>query len=217
MKRALFLLICLPLMFTQCSKDDSGNGTDDPSNGDVTLMKKYEIEKGIITFESSDDLSNEVSMYKIFFTDYGAKEVKYEYNAEGVLEEITMQKGDGWFYQISLKYGGGTKSESLYANGTEMQFDFEDWSESIKEEYNCRQLADTTICGKTCQAYYYEASTSTSAVAAGYKGITLYFRVQYNSGLMFTVINRAISLEENVAISDTVWNLPANITITESK
>jgi hypothetical protein len=202
------------MLFANCSKDNAGDDTGGTTNPDVTLSHKYEVEKGIITFESYNDLMDETNVYKVFFTDYGAREVKYEYSPEGVLEEITMQKGDGWFYQVSIKYGGATKSKSTYATGTEMQFTT-DWSASQIEEYNYKLLNDTTVCGRSCKMYSYETSSTLSAIAAGYKGITLYFKVMSRSQFSFDVINRAVSFQENAAVNDTVWKLPANITITE--
>ncbi|HEY9124283.1 MAG TPA: hypothetical protein PK252_09760 [Bacteroidales bacterium] len=220
-KTLLFLLSCLFLVLMSCSKDDdkdSEDGTTDTpqsTDGKVTFLKKYEVKSGIIKFTEYSDILDETTTYKVFFDEYGGKEVKYEYDAKGALTDITMEKGDGWYYQISIK-NGGTKTSSPYADGTEMKFDL-NWTEKQKTEYNFKMLSDTTIAGKVCKRYSMDASESISGIYAGYKGVTLYQKSISKGSFTFYVEAKAVSFEENVAINDTVWKLPANITITESK
>lgn len=218
-KTLLFLLSCLFLVLMSCSKDDDKDSTDGTTDdtgttdGKVSFTKKYEIKSGVIKFTEYSDILGETTSYKVFFDEYGGKEAKYEYDTNGALTDITMEKGDGWFYQISIKYGG-TKTSSTYADGTEMKFDL-NWSDSQKAEYNFKMISDTTIAGKTCKRYSMDASKTTSGIFGGYKGVTLYQKSISKGTLSFYVESKAVSFEENVAINDTVWKLPTNITITE--
>jgi hypothetical protein len=204
-----------------CSKDedkDSTDGTKDDTgttDGKVSFAKKYEIKSGVIKFTEYSDILDETTTYKVFFDEYGGKEAKYEYDAKGTLTDITMEKGDGWYYQINIK-NGGSKTSSTYANGTEMEFDL-NWSDNQKAKYNFKMINDTTIAGKSCKRYSIDASETISGIYGGYKGITLYQKSISKGSFNFYVEAKAVSFEENVAINDTVWKLPTNITITESK
>lgn len=219
MRKLFYFLLCLAAVTAwSCSKDDDDNDAADEGTKDgVTLYKKYEVKSGIIKFNSyvlfSSSTWNDTSSYIVYFDEYGAKEVNYNYDNEGKLTDISMVKGDGWHYSIDLEEKTGIKTKSSLATGTEMQFSLE-FSDNYKSEHNFQIKNDTSVCGKTCQMYTFNSTESTLAITAGYKGIVLYYNVKTSS---MDIIDDAYSFEENVAIPASVWEIPADVKITESE
>jgi Zn/Cd-binding protein ZinT len=210
MKKLIYLVFTFVLFsLVSCTKDDGPSGSQPEDS--VTLMKKYEIKSGIVHFNVESNLGITYS-YVVYFDEYGAKEAKYQYDDMNVLTDIVMQKADGWFYQVSPKYGGGIKTRSTYANGTEGRFVFE-WAQQEIEKYNYVLLSDTMICGNTCKKYSFTSSETLSGVNAGCKGITLYSKAIMTMGIYVVSVSSAYAFEENAAIPDSIWNLPANIPI----
>ena len=198
------MLSLTAITFASCSKKedtvDPGNNDTTGNNGNIELIKKYEIKSGIISFNVINSLTDDVNTYKLYFDEYGAKEAKYEYNSKGVLETVTMQKADGWEYTVSIKNKAGEKRAEQYASGVEAEFSLESWSDKYKTEYKLTALADTIIAGKTCKFYSYITS-GIPVRNAGYKGIQLYYKViNTSSSFSFSAGFDATKIEENVAI-----------------
>jgi hypothetical protein len=201
---------------TACSKkDDAGADSTDLSgntDGNVTLMKKYDVEKGIIVMKHTNTLADLVYFDTIYFKEYGAIEVKYTYDDDGkTLKELEMQVGDGFLYQINMISKTGMKSSAIYASGTEFSPDFETWPTAEITKNNVKTLTDTTIVGKTCKFHYYNPS-STPTKVADYKGVVLFFETSMTGTFNFTTTSLCVSYEDNVTIPDSKFKIPAGIT-----
>jgi hypothetical protein len=203
------LLISLAIVYISCTKET--DDTNNTGNNDITLLKKYGIEKGIFVLKNFNTLVSTITYDTIYFKEYGAIECRYVYDEKKILKEIDMQIGDGYEYYIYPVEKKGQKYTATVANGVQFSPDFDSWSQSDKEKYALKTLADTVILGKTCKFHSYSASSTTFAKVADYKGITLYFEVTSTS-YNFITYNVCVDFKENVNIPDSKFKVPEGIT-----
>lgn len=213
---AIMVMVGLAVTFSSCSKDDDGDSddSDTETNGDVTLFKKYGIEKGMFIIKSWSTLLPELIEYDtIYFKEYGAYEANYSYNDGDI--KLSLVNGDGFYYSIDLDEKTGIKTASTIANGTESSVEYDD----IKTDSKTTKLADTTILGKTCTYFDFKVNETMSSRTATYKGIQLYYVASTSNtlGFGFSVYRDCIKLEENVDVPAYKFKVPAGITLTTYK
>ncbi len=200
MKRILqYSLICLLIMATSCGT----KGT-----------KKYSIKSGIITF--SVEIMSEKQVKKVYFDDYGVKETSEVYVNEKLTQKL-INKADGFVYLLDFDKNTGVKSKHAMATGTEMKFDVSESSipDSIKKQYHFAKLPNEMICGKDCEVFTTEFQNM-KAKYAGWNGIILLTESNMQMGkISMDSKTIATKIEENVAIPQSVWDIPAGIKLTE--
>jgi hypothetical protein len=200
MKRLLqYSLICLILIASSCGS----KGT-----------KKYGIKSGIITF--SVEIMSEKEVKKVYFDDYGVKETSEVYVNEKLTQKL-INKADGFVYLLEVDKNTGVKSKHAMATGTEMKFDVSESSipDSIKKQYNFVKLPNETVCGKDCEVFSTEYQNM-KAKYAGWNGIILLIESSMQMGqASMNSKTIATKIEENVAIPQSVWDVPAGIKMTE--
>jgi hypothetical protein len=217
----LFILIGLFMIATSCGnkgkKQESGqtaapSGTE--SQASASVVKKYGVKSGIITFSLETNMGGPKLVKKVYFDDYGTRETAETF-VDDKLQDKTINKGDGYFYQI--RNNSGTKTKQAAASGTEMKFDFSEtaFPENMKKEYNLSKLPNETICGKDCEVFSTEYQKMKTKYA-GWNGITLLLDTSSPMGnSIMTSRMIATEFQDNVAIPASVWEIPAGIKMIE--
>ena len=221
MKRIFqYSLIGLLMISASCGNKGSKTPTDQATpkadQNQMTGMhsKKYGVKSGIITF--SVEIMGEKQIKKVYFDDYGAKETSEVYINDKLTQKL-INKIDGFVYLLDVEKGTGIISKHAMATGTEMKFDISEGSipDSIKKEYNFVKLPNETICGKDCEVFSTEFQKMKTKYA-GWNGIIL---LTENTMVMesksITTKTTATKIDENVAIPESVWDVPAGIKLTE--
>ena len=218
-----FSLIGLLLILVSCGNKGTKTTTDKSavSKADDNQMmashaKKYGIKSGIITFSVETNLMAEKQVKKVYFDDFGAKETSEVYNKEKLFEKM-INKADGYVYQLAVHKNSGVRSKHAMATGTEMKFDVSDgaWRDNLKKQYSFEKLPNETICGKDCEIFTTEYEKMKTKYA-GWNGILLMIETSMQmDNTTMTTKSIATKIEENVAIPESVWEVPEGIKLSE--
>jgi hypothetical protein len=223
MRRMLhYTLAGLLLIGASCGNKGAKTTTDQAATkaGDSQMMashsKKYSIKSGIITFSVGNSMTSEKQVKKVYFDDFGVKETSEVYSKDKLVEKM-INKADGYVYQISVLRKSGIRSKHAMATGTEMKFDVSDasWPNDMKKQYNYTKLPNEKILDKDCEIFTTEYE-KLKAKYAGWNGMLLMIETSMPMGtITMTTKTVATKIEENAAIPESVWEVPAGITLTE--
>jgi hypothetical protein len=220
MKKTLFplVLFCL-LIASSCGNKQSQDQSAAVSADEQTSLlpdHKYGVKSGILIFKIENSLMKMNMERRVYFDDYGAKEAAEVYT-DGILKEKTMNKGDGFFYQLNIENKAGTRTKNRAANGTELKFDIGEyaWPEKTRKEFNFVKQPNETICGKDCEVYTTESS-GMKAKYAGWNGILFLLNTEspMGNGVLKTQ-TYAVEFKENPDITASLWEIPVGFNISE--
>jgi len=176
----------------------------------ATIVKKYSIKSGVITFQRSGVLGNQKVI--VSFDDYGSKERNETYNEDGSLEEIRFTDGEN-MYKI---LGEDSEEKIAYAMGpgkfgTEMKFESDPFSnnEKRREKYQFKKLKNMNILGKDCEIYSMTTGGNLTTFG-GWNTLHLYSKVDMSIGITETI---AVDLKENVPVDPELFKVPSDFTV----
>jgi hypothetical protein len=182
------------------SATPASNTTQDPAT------KKYDIKSGIITFSSIQTgmgitVKGEDILY---FDNFGMLERKDSYK-EGKLETSILTDGVDI---ITLQHLDQTAYKAAKAvRGTEYRFDWNEISQTDRDNGNAKKLPNKTIAGKPCEAYsLYSKALKNTTEFAGWNHICMY--TQADLGGMKNTIT-ATKVQENVPVPADKFQVPA--------
>jgi hypothetical protein len=223
--KTILQYILVIVLLTSASCGNKGNKTihneravsnPDDSRMMAKHVRKYGMKSGIITFSVETNFVQEKQVKKVYFDDFGARETSEKYRNDKLIEKL-INKADGYVYQLAIERKSGIRSKHAMATGTEMKFDVSDgsWSEDLKKQYNFARLPNENICGKDCELFSTE-NEKMKAKYAGWNGILLMIEISSPVGnTNMTTKSVATRIEENAVIPETVWEVPAGISIIE--
>jgi hypothetical protein len=209
----LILGIFTILSCTETKKENSDDLQDDNQSASIKTykepgFKKYDIRSGNITYSVEKAGVNTIK--KVYFDDYGSKEVSEIYN-NGYLIEKLINKGDGNLYTLDFKNNKGIKRKTSM-HGTEQRFDIEEMPEDMKKENKVLQGADEKIIEKICKSYSME-SGGIKTTKSGYGHIIL--RISTEMGGTNKMRAIATEMNENIEIAENIFDIPENFSVKE--
>ena len=218
-----YTLVIILIISASCGKKGNKIGINETavSNPDdnrtiASHARKYGIKSGIITFSVETNLVPEKQIKKVYFDDFGARETSEKYRNDKLVEKL-INKADGYVYLLAVDRNSGIRSKHAMATGTEMKFDLSDgsWSDDMKKQYNFARFPNENICGKDCEIFTTEYEKM-KARYAGWNGILLMIETSSPVGnTNMTTKSVATRIEENAVIPESVWEVPAGISIIE--
>lgn len=168
----------------EIAQDPEPVAQKDPQEGNkndtIPSYKKYEVESGVITFNTSmNTLTVDVS-YKtvISFDHYGVRERRDTYEG-GVLTETFLSDGFN-NYNISHTHKKIVRTGKAY-RGTESKFGWDTISEEDVKAGKVVKDPSMTIAGKKCKVYTILAGVAT-VTYGGWKNIILLNKVESPGG-----------------------------------
>lgn len=226
MKKLVALLSLITFISCGDKKEDSGkkedkenmettdeNTTVETDNSSNDGFKKYDIKSGIITLETSMEVSG-MNMKKksiLYFDDYGIKESQEDFNIDPSGKEVFATRDfvkDGYRYTCSVEYGSGAKTKAM-GYGTAARFNMDE--ASTMKDNKFKKLANTTVAGKDCEGFSMETPSGLIEMY-GWSGITLK-SVLTGGSIKSTTI--AVKVEENVEIPADKFEVPAGVKMTD--
>ncbi|HLN20968.1 MAG TPA: hypothetical protein VK213_07750 [Bacteroidales bacterium] len=211
MKRSAFIVfssVILTLMFSNCgnsgTRESSDATVEEPATAaasDLPAIHKYGIKSGIVTYENTGFGLTTKSI--LYFDEWGTKEAEEKYDQDGNLTETSLCDGKNMYLLIHKDKTAYSRGECW--RGVAYKFD---WEEAQKSgtEYKPTKLANLNIAGKDCESFSLEISGS-KTVYAGWNNIS--FMIETPAGNS-TVINKAVSIEENVPVPGDKLAVPAD-------
>jgi uncharacterized pyridoxamine 5'-phosphate oxidase family protein len=167
-------------------------------------VKKYQIQSGIITFETTLTMGKMVMKTKavVYFDDFGMKECRDTYDDSGIKESFFSDGKDLYLVMYEKKevYKRGTAYR-----GTEYKFD---WNE-IAPSGKGKKLPNMTVLGKNCEAFEMNDKGNISTFA-GWNNVCLYMATKQSS---MTVVSKAVKFEENVKVPAEKFKIPAGFVL----
>jgi hypothetical protein len=210
----LILGISMNLSCTESKKENSNglsNDSEGPSEDKPYIEpadRKYDIRSGMITYRIEG--TGENTIRKVYFDDYGNKEVAEIYT-EGVITEKLINKGDGSFYSLDFGNKTGVKRKASM-DGTEQRFDIEEMPEDMKKENKVTPMADEKIVGKTCKSYSMESGgIKTTKSGSGH----IILKLITEMGGANKIQTTATEIKENADIPGAVYEIPSDFSIKE--
>jgi len=172
--------------------------------------KKYDIEKGIITYENSNTLEKFTKTYKVIvsFADYGMRECRETYAGESLKESLFSDGASLWLL-IHAKKTAHWQGDAR--EGLEARFDWNDVPQKDKLAGKAKQLPEMTVAGKNCAVYQLSDESGTTTIAT-WDHIVLFKRETPECGCTDNVL-KAVKVEENVAVSPEKFQVPAGYTL----
>ncbi len=167
-------------------------------------VKKYQIQSGIITFETTLTMGKMVMKSKaiVYFDDFGMKECRDTYNDSGITESFFSDGKDLYLVMYEKKevYKRGTAYR-----GTEYKFD---WNEILPSGKG-KKLPNMTVVGKNCEAFEMNDKGNISTFA-GWNNVCLYLGTNQKS---MNVVSKAVKFEENAKVPAEKFKIPAGFTL----
>ncbi|HLP47116.1 MAG TPA: hypothetical protein VK186_18620 [Candidatus Deferrimicrobium sp.] len=169
-------------------------------------VKKYQIQSGIITFETTLTMGKMVMKTKaiVYFDDFGMKECRDTYDYEGkAVKESFFSDGKNLYlvmYAEKTAYNRG-----VAYRGTEYKFD---WNE-IAPSGMAKKLPNMTVAGKNCEAFELNDKGNINTYA-GWNNVCLYIATNQKN---MNVVSRAIKFEENAKVPAEKFKIPAGFAL----
>lgn len=197
---ALVPAVCLSILLSGCGGSGNKAGNEASVAGEntaastetaTTVMKKYPVKSGIITYEHSGfGLTTKTVLY---FDDYGTKEAEEKYDTDGSLKETNLCDGKNQYILIHKDKAAFKRGECF--RGVAYKFD---WTEAQRsgDEYKPTKLSNQNIAGKDCESFSLDISGS-KTVYAGWNNIC--FLIETPAGNE-KITYKATSIEENAAV-----------------
>ncbi len=171
-------------------------------NDTIPSYKKYEIEFGVVTFNTSMNTLTVDVTYKtiISFDHYGMREKRDTYE-EGVLTETFLSDGFN-NYNISHKNKKIVRTGKAY-RGTESKFGWDNITEEDLKSGKVIKDSPMIIAGKNCKVYTILAGVAKVSYG-GWKNIILLNKVESPGG-------KSVSVAEKIdlnPVNESIFILP---------
>lgn len=183
------------------TKNEKSQPADSNSvNTEVSMPHKYGVKSGIVTYENTGYGLTTKSI--LYFDDWGAREAEEKYDQDGALTETSICDGTTMYLLIHKNKTSYKRGECI--RGVAYKFD---WNEASRnQDYKPTKLENIDIAGKNCESFSLEISGDRT-IYAGWNNVN--FMIETPSGNS-TVINRAVSFEENATIPEEKFLVPAD-------
>jgi hypothetical protein len=173
--------------------------------------KKYDIKSGIVTFKTTVKMARMEIKTKsiVYFDDYGLKECKETYDANGKVKEWFLSDGKdlyGVYFELKEAYKRG----KAYS-GTEMPFNWNGVSEKDKQSGKFKKAANVTVAGKNCESFVLSDENGKTTFA-GWNHITLLTDLDQTARDMKS-ITKAVKIEENAKVPAEKFKIPAGFAL----
>ena len=172
------------------------------------MAKKYGIKSGIITFETTMEMSRMKIPGKkmVFFDDYGMKECEETYEGDHLKESFVSDGKERFklFHANKTVYKVGTAS-----NGIAMPFNWDEVSQKDKDAGIAKQGGKVTVAGKDCETFTYvteTAGTATTTKYAGWNHILLSMELSTAEMKSSQIV---VKFEENAVVAAEKFRAPA--------
>jgi hypothetical protein len=218
-------LLSVMTVMTGCSKSDNPVSDAVSSLSEKSLPKRYEIKSGIVHYEPQNLMGMGTTTQTLYFDDYGRKEAVETVTESSVMGirtyEHTMQITDGQTgisYEIK-KTVNGKDETSKVATKSDLQA-FQEMAQTmarsldvneLKKNMDYREEGTETIAGVTGQKYSVAMNReqpNARVYGVMYKNIVL-------KSEMGSISTKAASIEENVAVPASKFEIPAGYTVQE--
>lgn len=224
MKNILCIAIALSfLSLAGCSKDNSQenggqNASSENSTNAATPSKgKYQIKSGIVELKVENNMMDADSKQTLYFDDFGKKERTETYTELQMMgqsiKSIGIVLNDGEYsYSFDPEKKTGTKTK-VFGSHTGAQYDFENFSEEMKKDWNLKKEGTINILGKNCDKYYMDnKGMKMKGTVCLWNGIALESDIDMG-GLKMKIT--ALSVKENAEIPSDKLTVPADIKFEE--
>ncbi|WP_170181188.1 hypothetical protein [Chlorobaculum thiosulfatiphilum] len=218
-------LLSVMSVMTGCSKSDNPVSDAVSSLSGESLPKRYEIKSGIVHYEPQNLMGMGTTTETLYFDDYGRKEAVERVTESSVMGiktyEHTMQVTDGQTgisYEIK-KTVNGKDETSKVATKSDLRA-FQEMAQTmaksldvneLKKNMDYREEGTETIAGVTGQKYSVamnKEQPNARVYGVMYKNIVL-------KSEMGSISTKAASIEENVAVPASKFEIPAGYTVQE--
>ncbi|RXK89109.1 hypothetical protein EST62_00785 [Chlorobaculum sp. 24CR] len=218
-------LLSVMTVISGCSKSDNPVSDAVSSLSGESLPKRYEIKSGIVHYEPQKLMGMGTTTETLYFDDYGRKEAVErvtESNVMGIKTyEHTMQVTDGHTgisYEIK-KTVNGKDETSKVATKSDLR-EFQEMAQAmaksldvneLKKNMDYREEGTETIAGVTGKKYSVAMNKElpdARVFGVMYKNIVL-------KSEMGSISMKAASIEENVAVPASKFEIPAGYTVQE--
>lgn len=218
-------LLSVMTVMTGCSKSDNPVSDAVSSLSGKSLPKRYEIKSGIVHYEPQNLMGMGTTTETLYFDDYGRKEAVERVTESSVMGiktyEHTMQVTDGQTgisYEIK-KTVNGKDETSKVATKSDLRA-FQEMAQTmaksldvneLKKNMDYREEGTETIAGVTGQKYSVamnKEQPNARVYGVMYKNIVL-------KSEMGSISTKAASIEENVAVPASKFEIPAGYTVQE--
>lgn len=166
---------------------------------------KYGVKSGIVTYENTGYGLTTKSI--LYFDDWGAREAEEKYDTDGVITETSICDGKNLYLLIHKNKSAYKRGECT--RGVAYKFDWNEVSRS--QDYKPTKLENIDVAGKDCESFSLEISGS-KTIYAGWNNVS--FMIETPAGNS-SVLNRAISFEENASIPEEMFAVPPDYNQTE--
>jgi hypothetical protein len=226
MKHSSIILSLAAMSLVSCGKSkDAATTTDSAAHPTASAAAsatvaaapaatsgKYKLESGIVTSSMEMPSMKQSGTTVLYFDKHGAREALETISTMKIagnaiqMHQLRFNK-DGYVYMLDLanKTGVRTKGGSVVGS-TNMA----DVSESLIKEYHIKKEGTETIAGKTCDMISMDDGKSMKGHVSTWNGITMKTDVSVSGMPMKTVVTK---IEENSAIPDSKFEVPAGITV----
>jgi hypothetical protein len=188
------------------------NGASDVTVAEpVASYKKYDIKSGIVTFETSMQMSgmNIKTKNILYFDDYGIKECQEEYKTDASGKEMLTKRDfvkEGFRYICSIENKGGSKTKAM-GYGVASPFNMDEASTMKDNQF--KKIPDETVCSKSCNAFSM-VTPSGNIKMYGWNRITLKTVVD-NPSMKMKTETVATKVEENASIPAEKFEVPKDV------
>lgn len=223
MKNLLYIAIALSFFaLSGCAKEDTKGAEEQQapasSSTAVTAQKgKYQIKSGILELKVENNMMDTDSKQILYFDEYGKKERTETYTELQMMGQNIKSVGvilnDGEFsYSFDPEKKTGTKTK-LFGSHTGAQYDFENFTEEMKKDWNLRKEGTVNILGKTCDKYYMDnKGMKMKGTVCLWHGLALQSDIDMG-GIKMNIT--AVSLTDNADIPADKFAVPADIKFEE--
>jgi hypothetical protein len=210
--------------FSACSGDgEKGKDGADSTKVEGTASEeagpskgKYMVKSAIITYDTEAMGMNVPTV--LYIDDYGNREctevtMEMEMMGQKVKSHNRTINKDGYTYSIDLINKTGTKVKMLAASSNAAGIDFSKMSEEMMKEMKISKGGNETVCGKECSVFSMDnPDMKMKGTFAVWNNIPL--KSNIDMGGMGAIMN-ATKVEEGASIPADVFEIPADIKITE--
>ncbi|HNW97571.1 MAG TPA: hypothetical protein PKK00_04050 [Bacteroidales bacterium] len=221
----IFLIIIVTILASCLGNSNKPDNNPDSTKTQITKTNalssgKYKIKSGII--EMNIETMGMIQKMKMYFDDFGNKEcVETNYTMDmGIAGKIEMHSkvitGNGYIYNIDLTKKSGTKTKiTTNEKNKTNDIDFNNMDEKIMKEMHITKAGTEKVMDKTCDKFNMNnPELKMKSSYSVWNGIPLKYEMNM-SGIVAKATTTKI--EENATIPAEIFEIPADIKITEIK
>lgn len=223
MKQILCIAIALSFFAAGCSKDNGEetarqNAASENATVQTSSQKgKYQIKSGLLELKVENNMMKADSKQILYFDDFGKKERTETYTELKMMgqsiKSIGIVLNDGEFsYSFDPEKKTGTKMK-FFGTHTGAQYDFDNFTEEMKKDWNLKKEGTINILGRNCDKYSMDnKDMKMKGTVCLWKGLALESDIDMG-GIKMKIT--AVSLNDNADIPSDKFAVPADIKFEE--